>query len=193
MQPDESIAQLAKKLDSWFDGILPLLESNDRAAQSKALLDGVEILKEFDHLKEEGIAVLNGLIDRQDAISQNEPIASLVQGFEFGVLLQAALYDELGDTDGGNELASLVRKIVTKLDTIEPGGASLAALLDHPNDAVRVYAGQYLIDRMPERVVPVLRAIDEKDEGRHANIRAMTILFPRDWEQREKEHGTEKT
>jgi hypothetical protein len=43
---------------------------------------------------------------------------------------------------------------------------------------------------MPDRVVPVLRSIEEKKEGRHANIRAMTVLFPWDWEQKEKERST---
>jgi hypothetical protein len=83
-----------------------------------------------------------------------------------------------------------VRDVVRKLDAVETGGFGLAALLDHPDDVVRVYAGQYLIDRMPERVVPVLRSIDEKNDGSHATIRAMTILFPRDWEQKEKERST---
>ena len=188
MEVDE-ISRLAEKLDAWFDGILPLLESNDAAAQSKALLDGVEIAKEFDRIKEEGIAVLNALLNRQD--NADGRVASLVQGFAFGVQLLGALY-ELGDTDGGNKGAHLVRDVVKKLDAIEPGGVSLAALLDHPDDVVRVYAGQYLIDRMPERVVPALRSIDEKNDGRHASMRAMTVLFPWDGDQKEKERGTRK-
>jgi len=188
MEVDE-ISRLAEKLDAWFDGILPLLESNDAAAQSKALLEGVEIAKEFDRIKEEGIAVLNALLNRQD--NADGRVASLVQGFAFGVQLLGALY-ELGDTDGGNKGAHLVRDVVKKLDAIEPGGVGLAALLDHPDDVVRVYAGQYLIDRMPERVVPALRSIDEKNDGRHASMRAMTVLFPWDWDQKEKERGTRK-
>ncbi|MGN6749908.1 MAG: hypothetical protein ACTHJS_15070 [Xanthobacteraceae bacterium] len=189
MKTDESISLLAEKLDAWVDRLLPLLESNDTAAQSKALAEGVGILKELDRLKEDGIAVLNALINQQD--SADGRVASLVQGFAFGAQLLGALY-ELGDTDGGNKVADRVREVVRKLDAIEPGGLSLAALLDHPDDVVRVYAGQYLIDRMAERVVPVLRSIDEKNDGSHATIRAMTILFPRDWDQKEKERGTRK-
>jgi hypothetical protein len=191
MQADE-INQLGEKLDAWLDNLLPLLESNDAGAQGKALHDGIEILKELDRIKAEGLAALSGFLNRQDTISQGERIASLVQGFVFGVQLLAALYD-VGDTDGGNEVAALVREIVRKLDGIEPSGAGLAVLLNHPNDVVRVYAGQYLIDRMPERVVPVLRPIEEKNEGRHADIRAMTVLFPWDWEQKEKYRSTEKS
>ncbi len=187
MQADE-INQLSEKLDAWLDDLLPLLESNDAGAQGKTLHDGIEILKELDQIKVEGLAAVSGFLNRQDIISQGERIASLVQGFVFGVQLLAALYD-VGDTDGGNKVAGLVGEIVRKLNAI----ASLAALLDHSDDVVRVYAGEYLIDRMPERVVPVLRLVDEKNEGRHANIRAMTVLFPWDWKQKEKERGTEKT
>jgi hypothetical protein len=190
MKIDESISQLAEKLDAWFDGILPLLDSNDTVAQSKALAQGAGILNEFGRFKEEGIAVLNVLLNRQDN-ADDRVVASLVQGFVFGVQLLGALY-ELGDTDGGNRVADLVRDVVRKLDAIEPGGDNLAALLDHPDDLVRVYAGQYLINRMPERVVPVLRSIDEKNDGSHATIRAMTILFPRDWEQKQKERSAGK-
>jgi hypothetical protein len=184
MQADE-INQLGEKLDAWLDDLLPLLESNDAGAQGKALHDGIEIHKELDRIKAEGLAALSGFLNRQDAINQDDRVASLIQGFVFGVQLLTALYD-VGDTDGGNEVAAFVREIVRKLDAIEPRGASLAALLDHPNDVVRVYAGEYLIGRMPERVVPVLRPIEEKKEGRHADIRAMTVLFPWDWEQKEK-------
>ncbi len=94
------------------------------------------------------------------------------------------------DIDGGNEVADVVRGIVRKLDAVEPSGASLATLLAHPDDGVRVYAGQYLIDRMRERVVPVLRLIEEKREGRDANIRAMTVLFY--WKQKEKERRADQ-
>jgi hypothetical protein len=188
MKVDESISQIAEKLDAWFGGLLPLLESNDTAAQSKALLEGVEIAKELDRIKKEGITVLNAPLNRQDN-NADARVASLVQGFVFGVQLMGGLY-ELGDTDSGNKVAGLVRGVVRKLDAIEPGADNLAALLDHPDDLVRVYAGQYLIDRMPGRVVPVLRSIDEKKDGSQATIRAMTVLFPWDWEQKEKERST---
>ncbi len=193
MPIDESISQLAEKLDAWFDGVRPLLESNDLAAQSKVLLDGVEILKKFDRLKEEGIATLDALLARQDATSQEERVVSLVQGFIFAAKLWETLGNELPDVDAINEVARRMRDIISRLDAFEPSRVSLAALLDYPNDMVRVCAGEYLINSIPERVVPVLRAIDKKNEGREADKRAMTILFPWDWEQKEKERSTGKT
>src|SRR5438067_430321 len=103
MEVDE-ISRLAEKLDAWFDGILPLLESNDAAAQSKALLEGVEIAKEFDRIKEEGIAVLNALLNRQD--NADGRVASLVQGFAFGVQL---LGTQMEETKGRTLCATLSR------------------------------------------------------------------------------------
>lgn len=149
--------------NALLEGVIPEeLEhlSDDKIAQGKALLAGIiGIQLELDQLKIDGSAAVNALLNRQD--NADERSVSLVQGFVFGVQLMEALY-ELGDTDSGNKVADLVRDIVRKLDAIEPGGDNLAALLDHPDDLVRVYAGQYLIDRMPERVVPVLRLIEEK-------------------------------
>jgi hypothetical protein len=187
MQLDESISELAKKLDDWLDGVLPLLESNDSAAQSKALLDGVKILNQFDRLKEEGIAALNGLLNRQEVISQEERLASLVQGFAFAAKLWGTLGDQLPDIDAINDVARHMRDIVSLLDAIEPSRASLLVLLDHPNDMVRVSAGEYLIGSTPERVVPVLRAVDEKDDRSEATIRASLVLFA--WEHEQKERS----
>jgi hypothetical protein len=86
-----------------------------------------------------------------------------------------------------------MRDIISLLDAIEPSRASLVVLLDHPNDMVRVCAGEYSIVSIPERVVPVLRAIEQKDERREAYMRASLVLFPWDWEQRQKARSTEKT
>jgi hypothetical protein len=182
MKVDESINHLAEKLDAWFDGILPLLESSDAAAQSKALLEGIEILNEFDRIKEEGLATLGALINRQDAIRQDERVASLLQAFIFAAKLWAVLGDTLPDMDAINKIAALMRDIVIQFDTIEPNRASLAALLDHPHDMVRVSAGERLIKLMPERVVPVLRAVEQtlNEKTGEAGMRASLILFA--WE-----------
>jgi len=40
MEIEESIVQLGKKLDAWWDGFCPMLDSEDRLAQGKALLRG---------------------------------------------------------------------------------------------------------------------------------------------------------
>jgi hypothetical protein len=48
MEIDELIVRLGQKLDAWWDGFSPMLTSEDRLAQGKALLSGFEIAKEFD-------------------------------------------------------------------------------------------------------------------------------------------------
>ena len=47
-----------------------------------------------------------------------------------------------------------------------------------------------MIKLIPERVVPVLRAIDQKDDGGAATIRANLVLFA--WEHEQKELGNRK-
>jgi hypothetical protein len=156
----------------------------------KALLQGIKIAEKLDRLTADGLAAMSTLLNQQDSISQNARVASLVQGFIFGAKLLATLHDELLDPDI-MKVADLMREIVMKLDAIDPDRANLAALLDHPHDNVRVCAGERLIDLMPERVVPVLRAIDEKKEGRQANLRASLVLFA--WDLKQRERGSNKT
>ncbi|MGC2122659.1 MAG: hypothetical protein WA652_07375, partial [Xanthobacteraceae bacterium] len=63
------------------------------------------------------------------------------------------------------------------LDVIGAGRVALAVLLDHPDAGIRALAGSYLIDLMPEQVVPLLREIDEKNEGCSADFRAHWALL----------------
>lgn len=99
-------------------------------------------------------------------------------------MLKAALRDELSDTDGGNELVMKMNMIANTLDESRAGRAALAALLDHAKDSVRASAGAYLVDLMPDRVVPILREIDQKDEGTSADFTAHWALL--DWELKQK-------
>ena len=43
-----------QKLDEWFDGSGGTFASNDRAAQGKAILRGIEIVKAIDRIKAKG-------------------------------------------------------------------------------------------------------------------------------------------
>jgi hypothetical protein len=72
--------------------------------------------------------------------------------------------------------------IVLALDAIGSGRAALAVLLDHADPGVRALAAVYLIDLMPERIVPMLRQIEEEEEmrGRSARFRAHWTLLA--WE-----------
>ena len=186
MEIDVSIAQLGAKLDAWFDASQAALASQDREAQGKALLRGFAIAKELDRLKADGLAAITALLAHQDATTEEQRTASLVQGFEFAAKLTATLHDELLDTDGCNKIVRLMNEIATALDVLGSGRATLAVLLDDSDERVRASAGAYLlsVNLMPERIVPILREIDERNEGRTADFTAHWALL--DWELKQK-------
>jgi hypothetical protein len=188
MEIDESIIRLGQKLDAWWDGTQPLLGSEDRAAQGKALLQGFEIAKEFDLLKVQGLAAITALLNRHDATTEDERVSSLVRGFEFAAKLAATLHDEFRDTDGETEVAHLMYAIASTLDVIGSGRAVLAVLLDHADAGVRASAGAYLLimNLMSERVVPILRDIEKNEDANSAHFRAYWAILR--WE-RDGEHG----
>lgn len=184
MEIDGPIAQLASKLDAWLDRSVPVFSSQDSAAHGKAIRRGIAIVQEFDRLKAEGIAAITGLLNRDAAVADSNRKAALIRAFEFGTRLADALHDEFLDTDGENMVWRLLDKIVLNLDKIAPGRASLDILFDCPDPGVRASAGAYLIDLMPERVIPILRDIDEAGGGKSADFGAHWTLLA--WE-RERE------
>jgi hypothetical protein len=188
MKIDDAIVKLGAKLDAWLDNNLATISSMDRVAQFKALLAGVEITKELDLLKAKGLAAITTLLNRQDAMTDDERAASLIRGFEFAAKLNATLSDELQDIDGANKIVGLMNEIANTLDAIGPGRTALARFLDHPDDRVRASAGAYLliVGLMPERVLPVLHEIADKGLGDSADFTAHWAIVG--WE-REGKYG----
>jgi len=186
MEIDESIVQLGAKLDQWFDGNHSTFASQDRVAQGKALLNGIQIAKELDRLKADGLAALAALLKRQNVSPENERVALLIRGFEFGAKLADTLHDELLDTAGETKVVRLMNSIANALDAIGSGRAALAVLLEHPDAGVRASAGAYLlsVNLMPERVVPILREVEEKEDGNSAHFNAHWAILG--WELKEK-------
>jgi hypothetical protein len=176
---DEAIVQLGEKLDAWWEkDISPLLDSEDRVAQANALLRGFGLVKEFDRLKADGLAAITALLARQDVTTDEQSVASLIRGFAFGARLADILHDEFRDiADGETKVVRLMDEIVKALNAIGSGRGALAVLLDHPDAGVRALAGFYLIDLMPERVVPILRQIEEKRDASSALFRAHWALL----------------
>lgn len=117
---------------------------------------------------------------------EDERVASLVGGFEFGTKLACTLHDELLDVNGETKVLRLVKAIVDRLDTISSGRTALAVLLDHPDARVRAHAGASLVRLMPERVLPILREIEEKSDGDSAHFTAHWAIVG--WE-REGKYG----
>jgi hypothetical protein len=181
---DASIVELGSRLDDWFQDSRRTFASEDRMAQGHALVSGFDLVKELDRLKSEGTAALTRLPSSGVLVASNERAASLVRGFEFGAKLADVLYDELLDTDGKAKVLRLMDVIVLALNDIHPGRAALTGLFDHPDAGVRVWAGAYLIDLMPDRVVPLLREIDERSDGSSASFTAHWALLA--WERERK-------
>jgi Domain of unknown function (DUF2019) len=176
MDIDQSIAQFGEKLDQWLNTNLATFEGQDRAAQNRALVEGLKLMKEIDRLKADGIATLKALLDGHDQIPDDQRVASLIQGFVFGNRLMDVLHDELGDTAGETRVNRLVYDIVQVLDTLDPDRTALTALLDHPDAGVRGAAAAFLLAMMPERVIPILRDIEEKQRGSSPGFSASFTL-----------------
>jgi hypothetical protein len=187
VQFDETIARLGAKLDAWFDSNQAIFVSEDKQAHADALRAGFAILDELDTMKSAGLAAIAAILRPQSGIGPEEQAAALVRGFEFAARLKAALHDELADIDGGNELVTKMNLIADALDQGGRGRVALAVLLRHADDSVRASAGAYLVDLMPDRVVPILREIDQKDEGTSAGFTAHWAL--RDWELKQQKAG----
>ena len=99
----------------------------------------------------------------RNALSDEERATSLIRGFEFGGGLADTLHDEFRDIDGETEVWRLLDRIVLDLNEIGSGRAALELLFDNPDAGIRASAGSYLIDLMPERVVPMLRRYRRKE------------------------------
>jgi hypothetical protein len=174
----EDIAKSVEKLDAWWETFSAMLNSESLVAQGKALLSGFEIAKEFDRAKAEGLHILATFLERPTATSEEEYAASLLRGFEFGAKLADTLHDEFRDiADGETKAIRFTDSIVLALNAIAPGRLRLAVLLDHPNSGVRALAGAYLLDLMPERVLPILRDVEEKEVANSAHFRASVALL----------------
>jgi hypothetical protein len=129
------------------------------------------------------------LLKRQDPVTDDEHVASLVRGFEFAAKLKASLHDELLDTDGSNKIVLLMNEIANALDALGPGRNALGVLLEDADARVRASAGAYLLiaNLMPDRVVPILREIDRKNDASSASFTAHWALL--DWELKQKARG----
>ncbi len=177
MELDESIVRLAARLDDWFDSNAATFSSQDRAVQGGALLRGFEIVKELDRLKKDGMAAISALLNRGLSEPGNERVTSLIRAFEFASRLADTVHDELLDTDSENKIWALMDSLVGALDKVGRGRAALDVLLEHPDARVRGTAGAYLIDLMPEQVIPVLREVEEKEKANSAHFNAAWTLL----------------
>ena len=184
MEIDQAIVQLGINLDDWFDKNRATFESQDRAAQGTALLRGFDLVRKLDRLKADGMAAIAALLARNEPISSDERVASLLRGFEFAARLADLLYDELLDTEGEHAVRRSMDALVQALDKVDRGRKALDALFESPDAQVRGTAAAYLIDLVPERAVPLLREIEESEHANSAHFNAHWALLA--WERERK-------
>lgn len=177
MEIDQTIIQLALNLDDWFDKNHSTFESQNRAGHSTALLRGFELVKKLDRLKADGMATIAALLARNESMSSDERVASLLRGFEFAARLADVLHDELLDTDGENEVWRSMDAVVQALDKVGRGRAALDTLFESQDARVRGAAAAYLIDSVPERAIPLLREIEENEDANSAHFNAHWALL----------------
>jgi len=185
MEMSDAIAQLAQDLDEWFAEGRSTLAVPDRFAQGRAIDRGIRIVQELNRLKEEGMAAVGATLARADLRPEDAQVAPLIEAFKFSSRLAATLHDELLDTDGETKVVRLTFAVVKALDAIDPGRTALSTLLHDPNARVRAAAGAYLIKLMPERVIPILREIEEKEKANSAHFSASWTLLR--WEREGKQ------
>jgi hypothetical protein len=180
MDIDQEIAALGTRLDKWFDEMIADIESGDKRAQVKTLRAGIQISKHFDDLRQQGLAALAAVLNSVNVTSESERVASLLRGFEFAVRLEATLKDEMGDVDGYTQVDRAMDDFVVALASVGSGRAALVPLLGHDDPRIRASAGGYLIDLMPDRVIPVLQQVEKEARGYCAGFDAHWILLT--WE-----------
>lgn len=127
----------------------------------------------IDRITSKGLASLAALLKGASADAAQDRVVSLLNGVRFGARLADTLHDALGDTKGETKVVSSMDEIVGQLEAIDPGKAAFIPLLDDPDPGVRAHAGAYLIKLMPDRVIPILRDIEEKEDANSAHFTAL--------------------
>jgi hypothetical protein len=175
MSIDDQISTFAAQLDKWFLDTAIASYSDDEAAQFKTFVAGIKLLKQFGDLRSRGQATLATSLNHSALASERERISALLRGFERAAMLEAICGD-LVDLEGMKQIDRAMDDIVVELSAISPGRTLLVPLLEHDNVRIRVFAGRYLIDLMPDRVIPILEKINKDGDGSSDGFSAFLVL-----------------
>lgn len=126
-------------------------------------------------------AAMDSAVEKAKGLSDpNERTAKLLEAFEFCAKTRRIAFDEAADKDSGDAATTHLAEIAGTLDTIPPGRRSaLLPFLESDNRGVQVAAAVALLKIAPDRVIPILKEIMDKDQG-SAGWSAFWAL-PRDW------------
>jgi hypothetical protein len=186
---EERTEQLMQELERLLGEFTP--DAVDDLGKMRRVISRMsEIDRELKAIQAAQMATLTGLVDDRpsaDPGAEAERIARLLRAFEFTAELGRIAGDVICDTDLKNQWTDQRRRIVTILDEVDPQRRHLLPLLEHPLPDVRACAAAYLMEVMPERALPVLRAVHESHRGLNAGWTAFFVLYRHDVEQAQKE------
>ncbi len=148
-------------------------QKNDVEAQRDILRQLIERERVGYQRKLRLLAKLKTLVQEARAAKEgDECVRRLVTAFKFAADLRAIGYDELDDQETGATANQAAYDTFKELEAMGPGDPVFIALLDDPSLAVRASAGALLLDRMPERAIPVIEDIQRTARGTDASINA---------------------
>ena len=186
---EERTEQLMQEMERALGRLTPT--AVDDLARMRRLMSRLsEIDREQKAIQAVQMSALDSLISDQpnhDPAGEAERIARLVRAFEFAAELGRIAGDVICDTDIENQWTLQRRRIVTILDAVDPQRQRLIPLLEHPLPDIRACAAVYLMKVMPERALPVLRAVHESHRGFNAGWTAFFVLNMHDVEQAKKD------
>ncbi|HEX7970337.1 MAG TPA: hypothetical protein VF502_19095 [Stellaceae bacterium] len=173
---DERIAQLMLAIEDQFERFRA---APDQKAEADVILEMLRLKKEVDAALSEQRAAVAALLDRaRQATNDDERAAELVRAFALLTRHSYIAKEELGDVDASNETVDQRNAIADQLDAIGSGRRrDLAPLLEDADPGIRHAAACWLLRIMPERALPVLRDVAEKERGTTAGFRASTTLM----------------
>jgi hypothetical protein len=186
---EERTEQLMQEMERVLGELRP--DTVDDLGKMRRLMSRLsEIDREQKAIQATQMAALNSLISDQpgrDPAVEAERVSRLLRAFELVAELRRIADDVICDTDIKNQWTRHGNRIVTILDAVDPQRQRLIPLLDHPRPDVRALAGVYLMEVMPERALPVLRAVHDSYRGFSAGWTAFFVLKMHDVEQAKKE------
>ena len=168
------LAPLEERVDRLFDRFLTVLPQIADAAKRNDTDAQVAALKEMQPIRAgllEALSELQSEIARLHERAMSAPrdekhVPNLVQWFKACARIDVFASDILPDVELVNACRRAKYDIVQTLDTIPPGRKpALQPLLTDSDPGVRIDAAIFLLDVMPDQVLPLLRDVDVKKDG----------------------------
>ena len=116
----------------------------------------------------------------EKAMAETDPdqrVARLLEAFELCAKTRVTAYDDAADKESGDAATRHLFNIAKALDAIPPGRrTALVPFLDSADEGLRVVAAIHLKTMMQDRILPILRELEQKAGS--VGMSAMWALVP---------------